>query len=224
MGSIDRRAREKAEVQEKILAAARELFIREGHEAVSMRKIAEAIEYTPPAIYTHFRDKADLIRALCRQDFGALSEAILRVSKVQDPVHRIIKIGQAYIRFAVEHPHHYKFMFMTPHPVDVEPDPESVAEKDDPERNGYAALRKAISDAMAAGHMAGEHRDAELVAQVFWAMVHGIASLEIAMGKDDWIDWRSLDKRSRLACESVLVGVLSAKAAENYRNSKERQS
>ncbi len=224
MGSIDRRAREKAEVQEKILAAARELFIREGHEAVSMRKIAEAIEYTPPAIYTHFRDKEELIRALCRQDFGALSDAILRVSKVQDPVQRIVKIGSAYIRFAVDHPHHYKFMFMTPHPVDVEPDPQDIAEKDDPERNGYAALRKAISDAMTAGHFAAEHKDPELVAQVFWAMVHGIASLEIAMGKDDWIEWRSLDKRARLACESVLVGVLSAKAAEAYRLGKERQS
>jgi AcrR family transcriptional regulator len=216
MASVDRRARERAELQERILDAARALFVREGFEAVSLRKIADAIEYTPPAIYTHFRDKNDLIRALCRRDFGALSEALLRASRVADPVTRILRIGQAYIRFAVEHPHHYRFMFMTPHPRGVEPDPEDLRDKDDPERNGYAALRRACQEAIRLGRFLPEHRDPELLAQVFWAGVHGVASLQIAMGEDPWIDWRSLDRRARVMTEVLIRGVLTPEAAREF--------
>lgn len=208
MTSEDRRARERSAVQERILNAARDLFLKEGVEAVSLRKIAEAIEYTAPALYTHFRDKNEILKALCRQDFGALSAALLRAAKIADPAQRILRIGHAYIRFAVENPHQYRFMMMTAHPPEVEPDAEDLADKDDPERNGYAALRQGVADAIAQGLMRPDIKDAELGAQVLWAGVHGIASLEIAMGQDPWIDWRSLDRRARLMCEAVLRGML----------------
>lgn len=197
--------------------AARALFVKDGYEAVTLRKIAEAIEYTPPALYTHFKDKADLLRALCRRDFGALSEALLRASKVEDPVRRMMAIGRGYIRFAVDHPHHYKFMFMTAHPPEVEPAAEDLADKDDPERNGYAALRGACADAIAQGKFLPEHKDAELLAQVFWAGVHGVASLEIAMGKDPWIDWRTLDDRTNTMVWALVRGALTPEALAELR-------
>jgi AcrR family transcriptional regulator len=204
-------------VQERILDAARTLFVKDGYEAVTLRKVAEAIEYTPAALYTHFEDKADLLRALCRQDFGALSGALLAAAAEPDPVERVVAIGRGYVRFAVEHPHHYKFMFMSMHPPEVEPDPEDLADKDDPQRNGYAALRLACADAIAAGMMLPEHNDPELLAQVFWAGVHGVASLEIAMGKDDWIDWRSVEARTRVMTEAVVQGTLTPEAARAFR-------
>lgn len=208
MSSEDRRAREKVAVQERILNAARELFVKEGFEAVSLRKIAEAIDYTAPALYTHFKDKTELVKALCRQDFGALSAALVRAARTADPVQRILRIGHGYIRFAVDNPHHYRFMMMTSHPPDVEPDAEDIAEKDDPERNGYAALRRAVADAIEQQLLRTEIKDAELGAQVLWAGVHGIASLEIAKGEDPWINWRSVERRSRLMCEGLLRGML----------------
>lgn len=209
MSSEDRRIRERQAVQEKILNAARDLFIKDGYESVSLRKIAEAIEYTPPALYTHFADKADLLRALCRRDFGALSEAaITAATATSDPIHRIMAIGRTYIRFAVEHPHHYRFMFMTRHPADVEPAPEDLAHKDNPDLDAYAFLRKSAADAIAAGLFRPELGDAELCAQVLWAGVHGIASLEITMGGDPWIAWRSVDDRSLAMCTAVLRGML----------------
>ena len=75
MGVTERREREREEVRTKILDAARDLFTSEGYEKVTMRRIAEAIEYSPTAIYLHFEDKEDLVLALCRQDFGKLLAA-----------------------------------------------------------------------------------------------------------------------------------------------------
>ena len=73
MGIKERREREKAEIREKILDAARDLFVSEGYEAVSMRKIADRIEYSPTAIYLHFKDKEAVMRELCDLDFLALA-------------------------------------------------------------------------------------------------------------------------------------------------------
>ena len=217
MASEERRQREMVAVRGKILDAARDLFVRHGYEQVSLRKIADAIDYTAPALYTHFRDKGDLLRALCRRDFGELSENLLKMAKIADPVQRIAKFGHAYIRFAVEHPNQYRFMFMTPHPEDVEPDAESLAEKDNPERDGYAALRATVAEAIAAKKFGPAHKDAELITQVFWSGVHGVAALHVTHAKDPWIDWRSLDRRSRLMVDGLLLGMLSEHGAKEYR-------
>src|SRR5918994_4964149 len=101
MGTIERRERERTETRDKILAAARELFAREGYEAVSMRRIAEAIEYSPTAIYVHFRDKQDLMFQICQQDFVALAGGIADLQQIADPVERIRTMGEAYVWFGV---------------------------------------------------------------------------------------------------------------------------
>ena len=72
MGVAERRDREREEVRRKILDAARELFTAEGYERVTMRRIAEAIEYSPTTIYNHFQDKDDLLQALCEDEFARL--------------------------------------------------------------------------------------------------------------------------------------------------------
>src|SRR6476659_4536510 len=116
MGSTERREREREEIRARILDAARELFISEGYDAVTMRKIAQRIEYTPTAIYFHFKDKAALLRELCGVDFLALQKKLLGLEKVNDPIEKLQRLGQAYIEFALEHPNHYRLMFMTPMP------------------------------------------------------------------------------------------------------------
>ena len=79
MGITERREREKEEIRNKILDAARDLFAREGYEAVTMRRIAEAIEYSPTTIYIHFEDKDDLVLALCHEDFARLLGALAQL-------------------------------------------------------------------------------------------------------------------------------------------------
>ncbi len=204
MTSDTRRARERAEVQEKILAAARELFVAEGVEAVSMRKIASAIDYTAAGLYTHFKDKDDLVRSLCRHDFGAFGQTMGRLGKIDDPIERIRRMGLAYIRFAVEHPSHYRLMFMTPHPVG--PSTDDACHTGDPDHDGYAALRHAVKQGVEQGRF--EADDPELLSQTLWAGVHGVASLEIVKGDEPWMRWRSVEKRAHFMVEALLRGVL----------------
>ena len=75
MGTLERRARARDTIRTKILDAARDLFARDGVEAVTMRAIARRIEYTPTTIYHHFRDKHTLLVELCRIDMASLAQA-----------------------------------------------------------------------------------------------------------------------------------------------------
>ena len=74
MGVMERKAREREELKQQILDAARELFVRDGYESVSMRKIADKIEYSPAAIYTYFKDKDEILDCLCEETFLQLHQ------------------------------------------------------------------------------------------------------------------------------------------------------
>ena len=118
MGITERRDREREEVRQKILDAARDLFAREGYEHVTMRRIAEAIEYSPTTIYNHFEDKDDLVQSLCEEDFSRLLSALQTQPVPEDPGEWIRQLGLAYAGFGLSHPNHYRFMFMTPDKFD----------------------------------------------------------------------------------------------------------
>jgi len=209
MAIQDRRERERQELRTKILDAARRLFVEQGYDSVSMRKIAEAIEYSPTAIYVHFKDKSDLMHELCRCDFGQLSSRSAELSSVRDPIERIRAMGEGYIRFGVEHPNQYRLMFMTPiDPADFQPTEEDLARKQDPTQSGYAALVQAVREGIAAGRFRPEYKDnVELIAQTFWAAVHGVASLQVAKSDSPWMHWAPLDDRIRAMIDAMITGM-----------------
>lgn len=210
MALTGRQLKEQTAVKEKILAAARELFVRHGVEAVSLRKIAESIGYTAPALYTHFNDKAEILSEICRQDFGSLAQVFNRLAKVEDPIERIFRIGLTYVRFANEHPNHYRLMFMTPELDRIAPPTEEdLKHASDPDQDAYAFLRLAVRQALAGGRFREGLKDDELITQTLWAGVHGVASLEITHGECPWVEHRSLDRRAKLMCASVLRGLLA---------------
>src|SRR5215470_6694465 len=99
MGVKERRAREKSETRDKILDAARELFISEGYEGVTMRRVAEKIEYSPTAIYVHFANKEELFMELCHSDFHQLAQQFVKLSQIPDPIQRLRTVGRVYIEF-----------------------------------------------------------------------------------------------------------------------------
>jgi len=208
MGAKERRERDRAETRQLILDAARELFVRDGVEAVTMREIAKRIEYTPTAIYHHFRDKHALLSELCAQDFRRLAHAFQRIGRIEDPVERILRIGQAYIQFGLENPSHYRFLFMTAQPHDV---PATVdIERGNPEEDAYAFLREAVEEALAAGRFRQEFGDAEALSQVLWAGVHGIVSLHLTHQRpdDEWIHWRDARTTGDIMVVALLRGLL----------------
>jgi len=178
MGITERREREKEEVRRKILDAARALFEAEGYDRVTMRRIAEAIEYSPTTIYLHFEDKDDLVRALCHEDFGRLLEALSLIPPAADPVEAIRQLGRAYVGFAVNNPNHFRFMFMSAHQKDESFGPE------DPGWRSFGALLEAVKRAVADGRF--RPVDPLLAAQVLWMTVHGIAAALLSMPAEKW--------------------------------------
>ena len=214
MGVKERREREKSETRDKILDAARELFATEGYEGVSMRKVADKIEYSPTAIYVHFADKEELFRELCHQDYARLAEVFQSSAISTDPIERIRQIGGVYIDFGNHYPNHYKFMFMTPHPSH-EPDEVDREMMGNPEQDAYAFLRWAVQQAIDAGCFQEEFRDAELVSQTLWASVHGVISLHIAKGTDPWVEWRPLQQRAQMMLDLPLRAMLREKRGKD---------
>src|SRR3954471_170765 len=114
MGSQERREREREQVRTKIMDADRDFFAKEGVEAVSMRTIGDAIEYSPTAIYLHFADKDALLEELCSNDFGALARSFAHEAGIKDPIERIKALGRRFMQFGLKYPNHFRFMFLTP--------------------------------------------------------------------------------------------------------------
>ena len=216
MGVKERRLRERTEVREKILDAALDFFGREGAEGVTMRALADAIEYSPPVIYAHFRDKEAIIQELCYRQLRGLAKAFATFADL-DPVERLRRIGYIYADFAIDHPSHFRFMFLMPHPLP--PDDDEVA-KGDPQRNAYAFLRQTVVDGLAQGIFRPEYTDADEIAQMCWASAHGLVALQNIKGADSWIDWRDARTTAhRLIDASVNGLVKSEMLAEPKRRS-----
>ena len=205
MGTLERREREKAELRQMILDTARKLFAERGFDAVSMRAIADAIEYSPTAIYLYFPDKEALFRQICHADFASLAQAFQRIGRIDDPVERIRQVGRAYVRFGIEHPQHYRLMFMTP--CKLEPGPEQREAMADPSRDGYAFLRHCVEDALRQDAFCDKYRDVELLCQTLWAAMHGVTALQVTHSQDPCADWRPIDMRLSVMGDALLRGL-----------------
>lgn len=186
------------------MAAARRLIVEHGIENTSIRKIAEAIEYSPTVIYLHFPDKESLLREICREDFAALHAAEASIGQIDDPVEKIRAIGMAYMKFGVQHPEQYQLMFMRRH---APPTPHDLKEKGDPTCDGYAVLEHAVRDALEQGRMRPEYNDLSLICQTLWAGVHGAVALEITMNSNPWIELKDFETRARAILDVLIRGM-----------------
>src|SRR6058998_2026805 len=152
--SLERRQRERVQTRQKILEAARRMFVQRGYEATTMRAIAAKIGYTPTAIYHHFEDKEALVAELSALDFRAFAQALQDFGAVADPVERLRRTGRAYVAFGVANPMHYQFLFMTRRPKES---PKGTGQPD-PGEDAYGFLRQTCADAIAACRLRPEFR------------------------------------------------------------------
>jgi AcrR family transcriptional regulator len=205
MGSKERRERQRISTRERILDAARNMFVSRGYEATTMRAIADEVEYTPTAIYHHFESKDALLTELCNRDFTALASAFLKIGHIEDPLERIERIGAAYVDFALANPVQYRFMFMTPRPAPVQ----TTVRRGDPTEDAYAFLRDACTEAILSGRIRPELTDPDELAQILWGAVHGVISIRIAKEHDEWVEFR--DTRETAArMRALLLSGLTA--------------
>lgn len=196
--------REKLRVS--ILDAARTLFVERGIEAVSMREIAKKINYSPTTLYHHFADKEALLQAVCDEDFLKLAIGMREIMKLPDLIERIGALAQGYAMFALQNPNHYRLMFMTPRTpcaLDL-----TVIQRGNPEQDAYAQLKLVVQDAFEAGLFRQDLTNFELIAQTMWASIHGVCSLEISLGREEWIQWNSIQARLELMQNTMLQGLL----------------
>jgi AcrR family transcriptional regulator len=112
MGIVERKKRQKQALRERILDAARRIVVREGFAALSMRKIADAIEYSPATLYLHFASRDEIARALCAEGFAQLLATFVPLAAIADPAERLKALGHAYVAFGVAHPQTYRLIFM----------------------------------------------------------------------------------------------------------------
>jgi len=109
-----RRAVEQELSRERILEAARHLFITKGYRAISMRSIGQHLGYSHGSLYYHFKEKAELFYAIVVEDFNHLGHLLLQ-AMVRPKTSELTKVEQImmeFIRFALENPYQYEIMFM----------------------------------------------------------------------------------------------------------------
>jgi len=171
MGINERKEREKLQMRNLILNAAMHLFLEEGFHNVSIRRLAEKIEYSPGTIYLYFKDKDEILRALHDRAFEELFRRQQTAASIKDPLERLKRQGRLYVQFAQEHRQHYDLMFIMRGPVRNLKGPEDW----DMGKRAYEFLRSNVQECIDAGYFRGF--DTDVVTFGMWACVHGIASL-----------------------------------------------
>ncbi len=168
-------------LRDEILVAAERLLLETGsEEQVSIRAVASATGVTPPSIYRHFEDKRHLLFEVCARQFELLDEALeASAAGITDPVLALRARGRAYVQFGVDHPEHYRIMFMGPGYETPEQWSDILS------TGSFAHLVEAIQKVVDAGAM-------EVVGDVLtaalhiWANIHGLTSLLVARPEMPW--------------------------------------
>ncbi len=173
MGIAERRENDKQKMRSRILETAMKLFLKEGFERVTIRAIAQAIEYSPATIYLYFKDKNEILYALQTIGFEKLYEKQREVLSIKDPWKRLRRHGKIYIEFALNHAQYYDLMFIMRGPI------KKMKEKKKWEAGmrSYDLLQENVKSCMEAGYLA--KTNLEVVTFAFWSLSHGIASLII---------------------------------------------
>ncbi|CAM3653950.1 TetR/AcrR family transcriptional regulator [Corallococcus soli] len=175
MGITERKERQRAELRERILEVARDMVMKEGFEALSMRKLAEAVEYAPATLYLHFENRDAIARELCVRGFQELFAALEPAANVADPVERLSRLTEAYLAFGLRQPETYRLIFMEDARLS-----EALFQdaKEGAGPQSFAVLVRVFEDLEAAGRTLEGTPPAQL-AEVFWAGLHGIVSLKL---------------------------------------------
>jgi AcrR family transcriptional regulator len=178
-----RREKRKRELSGSILDAAREIFVQEGYESFSMRKLAAKIGYSPGSIYLHFKNKEALFASLVDESFARLLKVLqlLRKEEGADSLAALRKGLHKYVEFGLRNPNDYRFAFLLKPPVEKRP------------YHVHAAFQELL---YTVGLCAEEQRlpglDVEMTSQAIWAAVHGITSLLIQRPTFPWVRKKEL--------------------------------
>lgn len=182
-----------------ILAAAERIFVEEGYEGATIRKIADAVGLSSTALYMHFADKAEILHEICVDALRALEASYQSALHADQPaVVRTRRMIEAYVAFGFNHPNAYRLIYMT---------------RPDEARHGAQSASQAIGTDLfrsfesMVGEMAADHglaTDPRTAAQVLWAAAHGVVSLLITK---PYFDWTERDRLVAAALDAAFAGL-----------------
>ncbi|MGP3690343.1 TetR/AcrR family transcriptional regulator [Streptomyces sp. IBSNAI002] len=191
MSVQERKERERADRERLIVATARELAEQQGWDAVTTRRLAERIEYSQPVLYSHFRGKREIIGAVALEGAAEMA-GLLRgaASAADDPRGRVTSLARAYLDFADRNPAVYEAMFQLDGGL-------VFAKEDTPKhlKDAFAALLDNL------GEVAGDGVHPALFTELFWAALHGLATLTRA-GR---LPPEDAERRTRLLVDRLSV-------------------
>jgi AcrR family transcriptional regulator len=171
MGVKERKERQKLEMKDLILQSAHQLFLDKGFEEVSIRNIAEAIEYSPATIYLYFKDKNEIFYALHGEAFKIFNNHVASIVSIQDPLERLFALGEKYIQFAFTYPKYYDIMFITESPMQCDENSEDWKEGE----SALKFLESIVEDCVKKGHF--KKQEVKFLSFSIWSFMHGMCSL-----------------------------------------------
>ncbi len=174
----ERKQREKLEMRALILNTAMKLFLEEGFQNVSIRRLADEIEYSPATIYLYFKDKDEILFALHNRGFEIYLEEQEKLAAIKDPIARLKKHAEVYFDFAMNHSELYDLMFILDRPPLKQDDCNCA----DDERHALPLraqmnFHTTVEECIKLGYLKTDNVQAATFG--LWASVHGMASLII---------------------------------------------
>ncbi|HZZ88294.1 MAG TPA: TetR/AcrR family transcriptional regulator [Caulobacteraceae bacterium] len=181
-----------------ILEAAERIFVADGYDGATIRKIADEVGVSSTALYMHFHDKDEILQEICLGAVQALLSQNLEIaSRPIDAVTRVRLLLEAYIRMGLEHPNTYLLVYCAPQRPGAQAATAEVAAK------CYAAYAGVVEDIAAEGRL---RADPKIAAQTLWAACHGVVALMIMRPS---VDWAPAEELASLTLESLLHGLVT---------------
>ena len=174
------RAQHKEQFRKQILSGAREMFVQEGYERFSMRKLASKIGCSAGGLYLYFENKEELFQTLVEETFQRLTTLLTGLcsrNEGKDPIELLKKALYTYVDFGLRNANDYRFTFLLSQPTEQE-----CAKIPPP----VAVLGKIVERCSEEGRLRDVHP--EVVTQALWASVHGITSLFIQRPSYPWAE------------------------------------
>ncbi len=164
------------DTRSRLLLEARDAYLDVGPAAFSLREVARRVGVSAPAVYRHFDSKAALLSAVCEQGFQVFASYLMRALAEPTPKARMLGTADQYVRFGLENPRDYRFIFMSALDEVLGPDEARARSRD--RGSTFHFLVDRVRESVDAGLIAPG--DPERTAIFIWSHTHGLVSLRLA--------------------------------------------
>jgi len=160
-----------SDLQKKIATAVQELYLEKGIEGVSMRKVAERVGVSAPALYRYYKNKSELLNEIVVEGLKILEDYLRPALEADTPYERLQQMIDNYLNFALEQPRYFDFAFTVP-TRNIDRFPEEIA------KNQWDVFRVAVEQIDACMDQGIFQRDDPMATAItVWAEVHGLVTL-----------------------------------------------